>query len=184
MSSSFNAEKLATRQSTDETNLSNSEAIGCAAKSSEEIVIPSNLEVPKDVEEKAQNGDTTIINSLPNFSEHASEVSTKRKMTEIDSSIEIGHGIGIHDSTTKAGKRMYTPYIQKAPTAMRMDASANALSHIAGSSSGTVGCNLSEETSGAAAIQSFRIESTNLKISPNPTETTITETDIDMMEPF
>ena len=56
-----------------------------------------------------QNGDTTIINSFPNLSEHASEASTKRKMMEIDSS-------GIHDSTTEAEKRMYTPDIQKVPT--------------------------------------------------------------------
>ncbi|XP_071911575.1 uncharacterized protein [Coffea arabica] len=177
-SSSFNAEKLATLQSTDETSSSNAEAVACAAKSLKEIAEPFNLEVLKDVEEKDQNGDTTIINSFPNLSEHASEVSTKRKMMEIDSSIEIAHGIGIHDSTTKAVKRMYTPDIQKEATAMMMDTSANALSHIAGSSSGTVGCNLSEETGGAVMVRNFGIESAKLKPSPNPAETTITETDM------
>ncbi|XP_071909425.1 uncharacterized protein [Coffea arabica] len=163
------------KQSTDETGLSNAEAIACVAKSLEEIAEPFNPEVSEDAEEKDQNGDTTIINSFPNLSEHASEASTKRKMMEIDSS-------GIHDSTTEAEKRMYTPDIQKEATAMMMDTSANALSYIAGSSSGTVGCNLSEETSGAVTVQNFRIESTKLKPSPNPAETTITETDVSMFQ--
>ena len=69
-------------------------------------------------------------------------------------------------------------YNKQEATAMMMDTSANALSYIAGSSSGTVGCNLSEETSGAVTVQNFRIESTKLKPSPNPAETTITETDM------
>nr|XP_027068910.1 uncharacterized protein LOC113694228 isoform X4 [Coffea arabica] len=167
--------QLTALQSTDETGLSNAEAIACVAKSLEEIAEPFNLEVSEDAEEKDQNGDTTIINSFPNLSEHASEASTKRKMMEIDSS-------GIHDSTTEAEKRMYTPDIQKEATAMMMDTSANALSYIAGSSSGTVGCNLSEETSGAVTVQNFRIESTKLKPSPNPAETTITETDMSMFQ--
>lgn len=55
---------------------------------------------------------------------------------------------------------------------MMMDESANALSHIAASSSGT---------SGAVAVQSFGIENTELKPSPNPTETIVTETDVDMV---
>ncbi|XP_071909428.1 uncharacterized protein [Coffea arabica] len=167
--------QLTALQSTDETGLSNAEAIACVAKSLEEIAEPFNPEVSEDAEEKDQNGDTTIINSFPNLSEHASEASTKRKMMEIDSS-------GIHDSTTEAEKRMYTPDIQKEATAMMMDTSANALSYIAGSSSGTVGCNLSEETSGAVTVQNFRIESTKLKPSPNPAETTITETDVSMFQ--
>ncbi|KAL3531708.1 hypothetical protein ACH5RR_005229 [Cinchona calisaya] len=174
--SSSNTEKLATCQSKDEIKF---KALACVAKTLEETVEQLCLEAPKvDEKEKDQIGDTTTPDLITLFYEHVNEVSSKRKMNEVNSSTEIGQGAGISDPTSKAEKRMRATQIEKEAYAVMINTSANTLRYESGSISGKRGCNQSEETCGGVIVQSLKIESTNLKSSPKHKKTTIAESDL------